>query len=107
MSQPAATQRLVCSLDLAAERGQEIMDASVRTWAAEGRAFLEDLGKDNAEALNGLGQCRTPLDVLAVGQTWWTARFTAGLDAGIRLVLGALHEPESAAAEVAAFRLPE
>jgi hypothetical protein len=107
MFQPAPTQHLVYNLDLAAERGQQIMDASVRTWAAEGRAFVEDLGNDNAEALNGLGRCRTPLDVLKVGQRWWLARFKASLDAGMRLILGALHEPESAAAEATAFRLPE
>lgn len=101
------SQQILSNLARLATGGEHLMDASVDTWTAETRAFFLDLIRDNYEATRGLAQCRTPSDVLEVSQKWWAARFKAAVEAGLRVVLGALHEPETAAAEAAAFHLPE
>jgi len=90
-----------------AGHSRDLLAASFKTWMAEGCAYVDDLAKDSAEALDGLGRCKTPFDVLRVEQTWLMARSKSWFDAGVRMLTGALHEPESAAAERADFRLPE
>lgn len=90
-----------------AEQGRDLFTASLKTMMAEGRAYIDDLTRDGAEALEGLTRCKTPFDVLMVEQHWLAARSKSWIDAGVRLLAGALHEPESAAAEMAEFRLPE
>jgi hypothetical protein len=91
----------------AAAHGRDLLVASLRTWSAETRAFVDDLAKDGAQALDGLQRCRTPLDLWLVEQRWFMARARSWVDAGVRVMAGAAHEPESAAAESADFRLPE
>ena len=90
-----------------AEQGRDLLAASLRTWVAESRAYVDDLAKDGAEALEGFSKCRTPFDVLIVEQHWLMARSKSWFDASLRLFAGALHEAESAAAEGVKFRLPE
>jgi hypothetical protein len=82
--------------------------ASVQTLADEGRTFVADMAEGAAQASVGLANCRSPLDLVVVGQRWTAACAAAWTDAGLRLVLGALHLPEGAAAEAArGRRLPE
>jgi hypothetical protein len=112
MSQPAAGPRpidpLMSTLNAAAEQGRSLLDSSFRTCAAEVGAFFEELAKDNAEAANEVSRCRTPFEVLAVQQKWLAGRAEAYINAGLRMALGAVLEPEAAAAEeVGAWRLPE
>lgn len=112
MSQPATNNTqpgapLMRTFNSAAEQGRDILDSSFHTYAAGVSAFFEDLAKDDAEAAEAVARCRTPFDVLAVQQKWLTGRAEACMNAGMRMVLGALNEPEAAAAEEASFRLPE
>ena len=98
---------LTDAVGAAVEQGRDLIDASLKTWAEEARAYLDDLAKDGAEALDGLVRCKSPFDLLVVEQNWLMARSKSWLNAGVRLFVGAIHEPESAAAELATFRLPE
>lgn len=110
MSQPDILPQpapVAAAMGAAAEQGRELLDASFRTWTAEARAYIDDLAKDGTEALKGLSRCQTPYDILVVEQAWILARSKAWLDATVRLLAGVVHEPESAAAELASFRLPE
>lgn len=110
MSQPAPNQptdELTRTLSAAAEQGRNIFNSSFHTYAAEVGALFAELAKDDAEAAQDVGKCRTPFELLAVQQKWLAGRTEACLNAGLRMVLGGINEPEAAAAEAAAFRLPE
>jgi hypothetical protein len=111
MSQPEIAPQpsggLTASLAATSAHGRDVVEATVRTWAAESGAFLDDLAKDNATAVEGFRTCRGPLDVLLVEQKWLSARSKSWADAWLRLWVGAMHESETAAAKIAAFRLPE
>jgi hypothetical protein len=111
MSQPALSvppfEHPAYAFTAAALQNGNLAEASVRTCWSETVAFMQDLVRDNAAALEALSTCRTPVEVLAVEQNWLLARFESCVDAGLRLLLGAIREPESATAEAIAFRLPE
>lgn len=111
MSQSIATAQpgdeAARALNTLTEQSRHLVDASVRTAAAEAASFLQQRWEDDAKAIRALARCRTPLDLLAVQQTWLSARAEAWMDAASHMVLGALLEPQAAAAETAAFRLPD
>lgn len=112
MSQPAAgPQRidpLMSTLSAAAEQGRSLLDSSFRTWTAEVGAFFDELAKDDAEAAEEISKCQTPFELLAVQQKWFAGCAEAYMNAGLRMALGAVLEPEAVAAEEAgAWRLPE
>jgi hypothetical protein len=98
---------LARTLSAASEQGRDLLSSSFRTYAAEVGALFEDLAKDDARAVDEIAKCRTPFELLAVQQKWLAGRAQAYMNAGARMVLGALHEPEAAAAEAGPFRLPE
>jgi hypothetical protein len=106
-SRAQPSDQLMSTLNAAAEQGRDFLAASCRTYAAEVGALFEELSKDDAEAADQLSKCRTPFDLLGVQQKWLAGRAEAYMNAGVRMVLGALSEPEAAAAETAFFRLPE
>jgi hypothetical protein len=95
------------TLNAATEQGRDFLASSFHTYAAEVGALFEELWKDGAEAADQLSKCRTPFDLLAVQQRWLARRAEAYMNASVRMVLGALNEPEAAAAETSFFRLPE
>lgn len=109
MSQPAAPiDPLMSTLTTAAEEGRSILASSFRTCAAEAAAFFQELAKDDAEAAKEIDNCQTPFELLAVQQKWFLGLAGACMNAGLRMALGAVLEPEAAAAEEAgAWRLPE
>lgn len=109
MSQPAAPiDPLMSTLNTAAEQGRSILEASFRTCAAEAAAFFEELAKDDAEAAEEVSKCQTPFELLAAQQKWLAGCAEAYMNAGLRMALGAVLEPEAAAVEEAgAWRLPE
>jgi len=104
---PLTTDQLMRTFSAAAEEGRHHLEASFQTCAAEMAAFFDDLAKDNAEATSQMAKCRTPLELLAIQQKWLAGWAEACVTAGARMCLGALHEPEAAAAEVGEWRLPE
>ncbi len=106
-SGPQPADELMGTLNAAADQGRELLEASFHTYAAEVRALFDELAKDDAEAAGEVAKCRTPFDLLLVQQKWLAGRAEAYMNASVRMVLGALNEPEAAAAETATFRLPE
>jgi hypothetical protein len=106
-STPLPTEELMRGLDAAAAQGRNFLRASFHTCAAEMGAFFQELAKDDAKAASEIIACRTPLELLAVEQRWLAARAEAFATASMRMVLGAMHESEAAAAETGAWRLPD
>jgi len=91
----------------AAAQAENILTAAMRTWIDESQAFIEDMARDGAEAMQGLQACRSPLDLVAVEQKWLMAHAKDYVDAGVRAVSGAVQQPEEAAAAANGFRLPD
>jgi len=90
-----------------AHQSENLTAAAVKTWLDEGQAFFADKARDDAQALQQLQSCKTPLDVISVEQRWIACRAQAYIDAGFRMITGACLQPEQAAAEAAGFRLPD
>lgn len=98
---------LTATFQAAAEQTRTLVDASVKTWVDESRAFMGDMARDGAQALKDLQACKSPLDVINVEQKWLMARAKAYVDASVRMMAGAFSQAEEAAAENAPFHLPE
>jgi hypothetical protein len=64
--------------------GVQIMMASTASLAREPAAFLSDLVQDITKAGSRLVACRTPLDVLALQQSYLMERSQAWLDSAYR-----------------------
>src|SRR4051794_30049898 len=96
---PLPIDELTRTLSAAAEQGRNMLGSSFHTYTAEVVAFFAELAKVDAEAAQEVSKCRAPFDLMLVQQTWLAARAEACLNAGVRMVLGAMQEPEAAAAE--------
>lgn len=107
LSSPQPADQAMQRFTALTEQSAHLLDASVRIAAAEATSFLRQRTQDDARAIGALAACRTPLDLLAVEQTWLAARAAAWISETSRLALVALHEPEAAAGMTAEFRLPE
>src|SRR5262249_13010805 len=101
------TKKLIAVFGAAAEHSTDLIKVSLQTWADENRVYFDDLARDCTEALNDLQSCKWPIELLGVEQKWLLARSQSVFDASMRMVAGALHEAENAAAVSASFHLPE
>ena len=102
-AQPDPTQPLAA----ATEQTQHLVQASIRTWAEESQAFIDEMAHDSAEAMQALQGCASPIEVIAVEQRYLLARTGAYVEAGWRALLGAVVQPEEAAAECGVFVMPD
>jgi hypothetical protein len=84
-----ASDGFAAAFDSVAASSRDLINASFETWAQESRSFLEGMAHDNAAAFKRLGACKSPIDVIAVEQTWLLARSSAYFDASRRLLQAA------------------
>ncbi len=99
---------LATAFTVNAERARALSAAAIKTWTDQNQAFLDVMARDSADALAGLQRCKSPFEVLGVGQAWFLARANACGEAGLRLFCANLHDAEAAATGSSPeFRLPE
>ena len=68
----------------AAVRGQSMIENGLKNWESEVERYYEEFSTHSRHALDALGKCKGPLDVLHVEQEWLKARSQAYLDSGMR-----------------------
>lgn len=100
---------LTTAFAVASDQTHALYDVWLKTWMQQGQNFLRTLEGDGAVALEGVQDCRSPLDLFKVEQTWLLALSNAYVDAGLHLLSVNLHEAEAAAAASTrqGFRLPD
>jgi uncharacterized protein YukE len=99
-------ERLAEAINQAAERGQVMVETSLKSWEAEVERYYQDFSAHSRETLDALGKCKGPMDVLSVEQQWLKARTQAYFDSSLRFARAfaetARTLPEQAAAVRAA-----
>lgn len=82
--QPENLEAITSAITEAAERGRATVEANFKTWQDESSRFVEQMTAHGEAALKQLQACQSPLDVLAVEQSWLQARTQAYMDSGLR-----------------------